>query len=1076
MALRLKAVQLYTQDLKTKLYTFPGIAPEPEPYLTSVIPAKLEVPSPAPLDAILLDLKYIEALGDKTPDAVYAALWQLIATRDQAFYYRPDRWAGLAPNDARRPFFPRGGGERTQSAMAAFQKWVKAYAAGLPATAVAEAGIGSEQQDGSRMVEALQGGKVGAEIYGKFLSESHLQADQLVSIDSANFPSLNIGGVAVPILFAIPNRWSLYTFKISKQVFHQAMQSVSTFKLGAARLASDANIYGQTVLVIDLTPLSTKVSAGNETLAKQTYDDIPPLSGLAFTAPSPEAAVPSDHAALSLNSAVLDLLAAKVLGNQLSPRALSYVVERRWLSEQKGVMPGGRFFTLGKRQPTPEEAASLAANFIDWAREHAPSFPARVTISSRVEIGNNQTSAPWRAIPCFGMDLRGLGMELFPSFQSQVFNYSRQKEFAAGGSGTWSEQDELNLVALNTVSTAFKSFYMGGAWGGPCGVEGPRLSFLDPAFFTLIIPHALPAPSVSALAGKQELDLKVTLDVHSVSLSKRPPSFADLLPPELSKVLPQSPGPAPTGEFVTFDTNLVEARWNEPNGKDVAQFAADQGDSLNNVLKRVQQKRAELLTAAAPPSGQYGPDLVGVRLGMSFKEAEAIIRQHMQVGHVYEGMRATDPKARAGYPKPFTSGKLFVSGDGREMIALIDEPPAAPGKVLAAWRRVLVESGTIPPEETLSALRAKYGPPSGVPTMHTGSPMSWYEPRGAHCAGYYAYGGTTSLSDFWTDNGAPVVFPGASPYQQANAPMTPEPLLDPLGEQSQQARECGPVLTAYYLQAGQRGGGSDTIDTMVSDVDAYRAAYVLSRKMLQSAPPAPMSLFQGPYGPDVVGVRLGMTLAEAQSVVGQHMKVGDVFRIVGSSEPIGAARLPGSGFLFVSEGNDEVVAIFDAPHPGEGHVAAVWRRVYSPQAVDLALVTRRAMEKYGTPTSQGDSGRLLVWGSGPPTVCGASDAQIFEARTPVEAHGLGAAAAAFQFHAIDGETTLTAPMINAPASPVGLASVSENVCGPRLRVDFQPDQGDPPMNVTGIMLTDPSLASRVSQVLHVAAPRAAVKF
>ena len=136
MALRLKAVHLYTQDLGAKLYTFPGIGPEPEPYLTSVMPAKLVVPSPAPLDAILLGLKYIEALGDKTPDTVYAALWSLIATRDEAFYSQPDRSSGLAPNDARRPFFPRGGAERTQPAMTAFQKWVKAYAAGLPATAV----------------------------------------------------------------------------------------------------------------------------------------------------------------------------------------------------------------------------------------------------------------------------------------------------------------------------------------------------------------------------------------------------------------------------------------------------------------------------------------------------------------------------------------------------------------------------------------------------------------------------------------------------------------------------------------------------------------------------------------------------------------------------------------------------------------------------------------------------------------------------------------------------------------------------------------------------------------------------
>ena len=316
MALRLKAVHLYTQDLGAKLYTFPGIGPEPQPYLAAVIPAKLEVPSPAPLDAILLGLKYIEALGDKTPDTVYAALWQLIATRDETFYAQPNPWAGLSANDARMPFFPRGGAERSQPAMAAFQKWAKAYAAGLPATAESAAGIVGEQQDGSHIVEALQAGSaVGAETYAKFLSESHLQADQLVS---ANIPSLNLGGATVPILLAMPNRWSLYSFKLPKQAFERhpgaSPVSVSTFKLGAARLASDE--YGQTVLVIDLTPLSTKVSFGNDTVGSRTYGDIPPLNGLAFTSPSPQAEKPVSGSAF-----VLELDASRPAGGESGRRA-----------------------------------------------------------------------------------------------------------------------------------------------------------------------------------------------------------------------------------------------------------------------------------------------------------------------------------------------------------------------------------------------------------------------------------------------------------------------------------------------------------------------------------------------------------------------------------------------------------------------------------------------------------------------------------------------------------------------------------------------------------------------------------
>ena len=218
--------------------------------------------------------------------------------------------------------------------------------------------MNSEQQDGGHIVEALQGASVvDAENYAKFLSESRLQADQFVSINNGNFPSLNIGGRhRIPVLFAMPNRWSLYTFKLPKQALerHPGANpvSVSTFKLGAARLASDE--HGQTVLVIDLTPLSTKVSIGNDTLGSRTYDDIPPLNGLAFTSSSPQADKPVSGSTFALDSALLDLLAAKAVGERLTPKALSDLIERRWMAENKGAAAGGRFFALGKRQPTPE--------------------------------------------------------------------------------------------------------------------------------------------------------------------------------------------------------------------------------------------------------------------------------------------------------------------------------------------------------------------------------------------------------------------------------------------------------------------------------------------------------------------------------------------------------------------------------------------------------------------------------------------------------------------------------------------------------------------------------------------------
>lgn len=324
----------------------------------------------------------------------------------------------------------------------------------------------------------------------------------------------------------------------------------------------------------------------------------------------------------------------------------------------------------------------------------------KVTISGSVEVANDQKTAPWRAIACLMMNREA-------SFDDEGhewsrFNFadpSRQKAWAAEGKASWSPDNEKQLAAAQAFASASQLFYVGGGPSGPCGIA-VNLSFSDPAVFAIRIMHALPTPNVSALAGKQRLDLEATLDLTSIALSQRPPSIARLLPPDVLKPIPASPQSSsqpPGVEYVIFDASFIEARWRDPTGGEVARLGPEQGDDLDSLAKRYQQRLAKLSADLATPSGPYGPDLVGVRLGMSFEEAEAVIRKQMQVAHVYEGMRATDPKARAGYPKPFTSGKLFVSGDGRETIALIDEPPAAPGKVLAAWRRVLIEPGTIPP-------------------------------------------------------------------------------------------------------------------------------------------------------------------------------------------------------------------------------------------------------------------------------------------------------------------------------------------------------------------------------------------
>ena len=122
-----------------------------------------------------------------------------------------------------------------------------------------------------------------------------------------------------------------------------------------------------------------------------------------------------------------------------------------------------------------------------------------------------------------------------------------------------------------------------------------------------------------------------------------------------------------------------------------------------------------------------------------------------------------------------------------------------------------------------------------------------------------------------------------------------------------------------------------------------------------------------------------------------------------------------------------MIGLLDAPPGASGQVAAAWRRVYSPTAVDFDLVARRSIEKYGSPAFRDDGGRVMAWGTVLPA-CAMADAQAFDARTALDAHWTDDKGAAFDVHAVNGEANPTMPRLPHsarrafPTSPAGRAS------------------------------------------------------
>jgi hypothetical protein len=203
----------------------------------------------------------------------------------------------------------------------------------------------------------------------------------------------------------------------------------------------------------------------------------------------------------------------------------------------------------------------------------------------------------------------------------------------------------------------------------------------------------------------------------------------------------------------------------------------------------------------------------------------------MVVGRVLQGARAWTAQTE-GLPKPLTSGKLFVSADGTEMIALIDEPPAAAETVLAAWRLFIVPA-SMSGDQVLADLQNKYGTPNSG-ELRPNAPAVWFGPRGEPCLNTYDNGQFIDLSTFWRDEGKPVVFSGAYFPQ---GPLIPLPLLDPTGDQSKAAANCGPFVTAQYFQSFTPGA-SPVMISMLSDIGRYADAYAAGS---QNARPASAS-------------------------------------------------------------------------------------------------------------------------------------------------------------------------------------------------------------------------------------------
>ena len=841
LTMRLRSMAVYTSDLRTRLYELP-VQIDRAPAIQDPS-ARLHLAGPAKVDDLFLCAKAFQAEGGHPPSPVVSRCINAVLQRDNTSYARPEVLAATQPGDARWPFFPRNAIPDLATTGEAFSRYMLAYAAAIDEGTVLFTGSSANKQGGiTRFASFLAGGNDKLA-----LAAGASQGNQMIAMGSV---------YDRPVYGALPNSAALYGVVVPDAALAglggMTLNAETTGRVGPARAVMTES--GRpAAIVMDVTPLSSSVSGGGRTVASRSLEDIPRLDANSFSRPAAIAATPSGP--ILFDGGLADLLAAAAVGDRLSPEAMTAMVVRRWIFENQrpqmiGDNNGGgtpyaspgatvwpaRFFVPGKREPTVTEARELGPAFLDWARNAAPALPVTVALPGRIRLRRDQATARWSDMECLGgstVSNTGYGPQM------GGLNL-RECELRSGSGGRGLlPSEQRTCFALAAAAAVVNDAVV---IGGRCRPSPNGLGFSDPSSIAMLIPHDLTAPAWTFLGDQHDLLADAVLRLTSVALDSRAPQGWDMLSEALR--------PPPVGssdrsgrehqEFIVFRTEFGGASWREPSGGEVARITPDQGGSVTSALARYQ---AQIDALAQAPHGPTR-DVLGIRLGMGFEEAEALVRASMPVGRVLAGRRASDPAAKAGSIAAMTSGRLFIRNDGKELVAIYDEPPAAANRVMAVWRRVIVPSEIASAESLLRGLVEKYGKLQDERGNPIGSSLRWNDSGVTACAGMTSGGDRQQLMASWSDDGS-----GDPPMPNFGMMIT-KPLYGatwpsilarsdaswppPENRQAQekQVAECGATVTALVLDGRMTQTQSVGLDITLIDVGKYLAAFHDSQKAL----------------------------------------------------------------------------------------------------------------------------------------------------------------------------------------------------------------------------------------------------
>lgn len=475
----------------------------------------------------------------------------------------------------------------------------------------------------------------------------------------------------------------------------------------------------------DGSPVATFTPSAFQTVAEvrgAAEAALPPLASADTVAPPP--------AGSRWDAEMTDLLQLRFAPDTIDDRAMERMMLARFAYEAsltQGEPLWGRFFRNLEAYPTPEERSARFPEFRAWSEARARALPERLTLILPLRSGPDGMVAPFENVGLNDHDLS--------------CREARERDPA--------QASESELVVAKLCA------FLDAAWQSPDPLLRPELRFncVDDAYCAAIYNARIAVNEpVRNDSDFIQVDQLPTMGAADLSAAGQPAieleveAISGSLEPGYPETLMQK-AQAAAGDFAA---TYGAARVQHPDGTPDVPVMVFQAKAVGARLVDLSTGAEIAALPLAPPpllpassltmpeSENALRDVLGIRLGMSFADAEKLIREHMEIGNVLVADRTLQTSAATGQIEPYTSGRIFSSAEGNELIAIFDEPPAAPETVLGIWRILRLPQGSVDSAGLKAILAERYGVPGTVqevslPFMNTGVAYLWNDAKNPRC-------------------------------------------------------------------------------------------------------------------------------------------------------------------------------------------------------------------------------------------------------------------------------------------------------------------------------------------------------